>query len=142
MKRVFPVITLFIAVAVLITGCSSEAVSIEDHVWKLRTVIVNDSDASVPAVGEPDEVYPEAKVVDVTLTAKDGMITITDATNGKTYAGTYEAANKTPAGTDYNVTIDGIAGFAAVAMTTYSDGEKQPTLPINLGDYSVYFIAQ
>ena len=142
MKRVFLIITLLIAVAVLITGCSSEAVSIEDHVWKLRTVIVNNSDASVPAVGEPDEVYPEAKVVDVTLTANDGMITIADATNGQTYAGTYEAVNKTPDGTDYNVTIDGIAGFAAAAMTTYADGEKQPTLPINLGDYSVYFIAQ
>lgn len=105
-------------------------------------MIANDSDASVPAVGEPDEVYPEAKVVDVTLTAKDGLITLTDTTNGKTYSGTYEAINKTAAGTEYNVTIDGITGFASAAMTTYSDGKKQPTLTINLGEYSVYFIAQ
>lgn len=142
MKRVFTTIALLILVTVLVTGCSSKAVSIENYVWKLRTVIANDSDASVPAVGEPDEVYPEAKVVDVTLTAKDGLITLTDTTNGKTYSGTYEVINKTAAGTEYNVTIDGFTGFASAAMTTYSDGEKQPTLPINLGEYSIYFIAQ
>ena len=42
-------------------------------------------DRLVVAVGEADERYPDAEIVDMTLTAKDGEITITDTTNGKTY---------------------------------------------------------
>lgn len=107
----------------------------------MRTVMKNDSDLVVPAVGEADEVYPDAKVVDLTLTAKDGKITITDATNNITHVGTYTVEGKNPKGTDYKVTIDGKEGYATVAMTTYDDGSEEPTLPINLGDYSIYFYA-
>ena len=51
----------------------------------------------------------------MTLTAKDGEITITDTTNGKTYNGTYEVRQKTPKGTDYEIIIDGVTGYATVA---------------------------
>ena len=86
------------------------------------------------------EKYPDAKIVDLTLIAKDGEITITDATNNKTYSGTYKVQQKTPKGTDYEVTIDGVTGYATVSPTEYYDGSEVPTLPINLGEYSLYFI--
>ena len=93
----------------------------------------------VVAVGEADELYPDTKSVDLKLVAKDGAITLTDATNSKTYTGTYKVQQKTPKGTDYEVTIDGIKGYATVAPTEYYDGSEVPTLPINLGEYSLYF---
>ena len=49
-----------------------------------RYVMSNDietaqyQDELVIAVGEPDELYPEAKIVDLTLVAKDGKITLTE----------------------------------------------------------------
>lgn len=43
-------------------------------------------------------------------------------------------------GTNYEITIDGLTGYAMVAPTEYYDGSEVPTLPINLGDYSLYFI--
>ena len=52
----------------------------------MRTVASNDIEASqapdelIIAVGEADELYPEAEIVDLTLNAKDGAITITDST--------------------------------------------------------------
>ena len=49
---------------------------------------------------------------------------------------------KTPEGTDYHITIDGKSGFACVAMTTYADGTEEPTLPISLDGYSLYFYAE
>ena len=76
----------------------------------------------------------------MTLTAKDGEITITDTTNGKTYNGTYEVMQKTPKGTDYEIIIDGVTGYATVAPTEYYDGSEIPTLPINIDGYSLYFI--
>ena len=44
-----------------------------------------------------------------------------------------------PDGTNYKVTNDGKKGYATVAMTKYHDGTEEPTLPINLGDYSICF---
>ena len=141
-------IALFCAVifAVTLSACNADVVKIEDYEWKMRTVMSNDTEAAqyqdelVVAVGEADELYPGAEIVDMTLTAKDGEITITDTTNGKTYNGTYEVMQKTPKGTDYEIIIDGVTGYATVAPTEYYDGTEIPTLPINIGGYSLYFI--
>ena len=106
--------------------------------WYIETA--QNENALIVAVGEPDELYPEAKIVDLTLIAKDGIITIKDGTNNKTYAGTYKVQKETPKGTDYEITINGQDGYATVAPTEYYDGSEVPTLPINLGEYSLYFI--
>ena len=37
--------------------------------------------------------------------------------------------------------VDGKSGYAGVAMTSYADGTEEPTLPIALDDYSMYFYA-
>ena len=141
MKKVISITLLITTLILTLSACGAERIKIEDYEWKMRTVIRNDSDLIVPAVGEADEVYPDAKVVDLTLTAKDGKIMINDVTNNTTYEGTYTVEGKNPKGTDYTVTIDGKEGYATVAMTTYDDGSEEPTLPINLGDYSLYFYA-
>ena len=116
---------------------------IEDYGWKMRTVMHIENDQVVyDAVSEPGDAHSEAKVVDMTLEAKDGKLLITDATNDKTYEGTYKATKKTPAGTDYEITIDGMAGYATVAVTAYADGAEEPTLPITLDGYSMYFYGE
>ena len=128
-----------------LSACNGDVVAIEDYEWKMGAVMRNDievaqnEDELVVAVGEEDDIHPNAKIVDLKLVAKDGSITITDATNNKTYSGTYKVQQKTPKGTDYEVTIDGIKGYATVAPTEYYDGSEVPTLPINLGEYSLYF---
>ena len=79
-----------------LSACNADVVKIEDYEWEMRTVMSNDTESAqyqdelVVAVGEADELYPDAEIVDMTLTAKDGEITITDTTNGKTYNGTKE----------------------------------------------------
>ena len=129
-----------------LSACSGDVVAIEDYEWKMRTVASNDIEAAqapdelIIAVGEADELYPEAEIVDLTLIAQDGEITITDTTNGKTYNGTYEVMQKTPKGTDYEIIIDGVSGYATVSPTEYYDGSEIPTLPINIDGYSLYFI--
>lgn len=92
------------------------------------------------AVGKADELYPEAEIVDLTLAAKVGIITITDTTNGKIHSGTYEVMQKTSKGTNYEIIIDGVTGYATVALTEYYDGSEIPTLPVNIDGYSLYFI--
>ena len=91
------------------------------------------------AAAEESSAYPEAKIIEMTLSAKDGKITITDITNSTVYEGTYTVSGRNPKGTDYHITIDDKFGYAGVAMTTYADGTEEPTLPITLGGYSMYF---
>ena len=118
-------------------------VKIEDYEWKMRTIMHGeDNQVVVDAVGEDDPAHPEAKIIEMTLVAKDGKITITDVSNNKTYEGTYTVSGRNPEGTDYHITIDGKSGYAAVAMTTYADGSEEPTLPISLDGYSMYFYAK
>ena len=145
MKKIISLLLMLILVFTL-SACNGDVVAIEDYEWKMGAVMRNDieiaqnEDELVVAVGEEDDIHPNAKIVDLKLVAKDGSITITDATNNKTYSGTYKVQKKTPKGTDYEVTIDGIKGYATVAPTEYYDGSEVPTLPINLGEYSLFFI--
>ncbi len=143
MKRILSIIILIATLTIALSACGLGKVKIEDYEWKMRTIMHGeDNQVVVDAVGEYDAAHPEAKIIDMILTAKDGKITITDNTNNKTYEGTYTVEQKTPAGTDYKVTIDGKEGYATVAMTTYADGTEEPTLPINLGTHSIYFYAE
>ena len=134
---------LLIIFVFVLSACGAGKVKIEDHEWKMRYVMHGeDNQVVVDAASEENDTHPEAKILDMTLIAKDGKITITDTTNNKTYEGTYTVESKTPAGTDYKITIDGKSGYATVAMTTYADGNEEPTLPINLAGYSIYFYAK
>ena len=143
MKRIKSILILLTALTLALSACGMGKVKIEDYEWKMRTIMHGeDNQVVVDAVGEYDTAHPEAKIVDMILTAKDGKITITDNTNNKTYEGTYTVEQKTPAGNDYKVTIDGKECYATVAMTTYADGTEEPTLPISLGTHSIYFYAE
>ena len=145
MKRAISILTvLFLLLG--FASCNAQKTEFEFCEWQMRTVMsgnietVQNEDDLIVAVGEHDELYPEAKIVDLALIAKDGKITITDKTNGKSYTGTYKVQQKTPKGTDYEITINGQDGYATVAPTEYYDGSEVPTLPVNLGEYSLYFI--
>ena len=144
-KRIFCVLPVLMLV-LLFSSCGNDITSIEDYEWKMRTVMSNDTDAFqdekdfVIVVGEPDEVYPDAEIVEVILTAKDGRLTISDKTNGKEYNGDYKIIKKTAESFGYELTVDGIYGYATASPTKYYSGDEIPTLPIVLGDYTLYFI--
>lgn len=145
MKRILS--AFFVSLIVFsLSACQADVVAMEDYEWKMRTVASNDMESAqapdtlIIAVGTADELYPDAAIVDLTLTAKDGAITLTDATHGRAYSGTYEVLQKTPKGTDYEICIDGVTGYATVAPTESYGGSETPTLPINIGGYSLYFI--
>lgn len=144
MKRAVCIfLTLFV---LLFSSCRSDLVAIEDCGWKMRAVMTSNVEAGstendfVIAVGEADSLHPDSKIVDLTLSAKDGLLTIADLTNGKTYEGTYRVTRRTPKSIDYEIVINGTEGYATVANTVYYGGEEVPTLPINIGDYALYFV--
>lgn len=143
MKKTISVLMLMISLMFILSACGIGDPKIEDYEWKMRTIMHAEGDRVVyDAVAEKNSMHPEAKLIEMGLVAKDGKIKITDVTNGKIYEGTYIVSGKNPAGTDYSITIAGKKGNAVVAMTTYADGSEEPTLPIRLDGYSMYFYAK
>ena len=143
MKKTFFILLLVVSTVLSISACGMGKPEIEDYTWKMRTVMhTEDGQIVYDATNEENGTHPEATIIEMTLVAKDGTLTVTDVTNGKTYEGSYTVSGKNPEGTDYHITIDGKTGYATVAMTTYADGTEEPTLPITLDGYSMYFYAE
>ena len=145
MRRIALVLAL--VMIMLLSACGIKGkpvVYIDSYEWKLQSVMNNDTEVAdeelVIAVGEQDELYPNATVVDIMLTAKDGEITITDATNNKTYTGAYKMTEETSKSATYEIVIDDIEGNATITITEHLSNRLTPTLPINLGEYTVYFL--
>ena len=143
MKKIVSILLLAATLIFALSSCGMGKPKIEDYEWKMRTIVHVEGEQLVyDAAAEESTAHPEAKIIEMALVAKDGKITITDVTNGKTYEGTYTVSGRNPKGTDYNITIDDKSGYAGVAMTTYADGSEEPTLPISLDGYSIYFYAE
>ena len=143
MKRTLTFFLLVVGVAFAFFVFGFEKVKIEDCEWKMRTIAhVEENQVVYDAVEKKDDTHQDAAVIDMTLIAKDGKITIVDATNKKTYEGTYSVMSKNPKGRDYRIIIDGKTGHATVAMTTYIGGTQEPTLPIYLEGYSMHFYCE
>ena len=143
MKKIVSILLLVVMPIFALSACGMGKPKIKDYEWKMRTIAHVEGEQLVyDAAAEESTSHPEAKIIEMTLVAKDGKITIIDVTNGKTYEGTYTVSGRNPEGTDYHITIDGKTGYAGVAMTTYADGLEEPTLPISLDGYSLYFYAE
>ena len=143
MKKIVSILLLAATLMFALSSCGMGKPKIEDYEWKMRTIAHIEGEQLVyDAAAEESTAHPEAKIIEMTLVAKDGKITITDVTNGKTYEGTYTVSGRNPKGTDYHITINGKSGYAGVAMTSYADGSEEPTLPISLDGYSMYFYAE
>ena len=142
------VLTVLMILSMTACGINGKAVvNIESYEWKMRAVMKTGKEESdvpddelVIAVGEQDELSPDAKVADIMLTAKNGEITLTDATNNKTFAGTYEMTEETSKSVTYAIIIDNIAGSATIKTEEHIGNRLTPTLPVELGDYTVYFL--
>ena len=73
MKRIISIIILIATLTIALSACGMGKVKIEDYEWKMRTIMHGeDNQVVVDAVGEDDPAHPEAKIIDMTLTANVG----------------------------------------------------------------------
>ena len=142
-------ILLFITLIFCFTACDGklaqekEIPKADEYEWVMR--FVQKIDGNVVIYGTDKYTpYENAKETEMTATAKDGIITVTDITKGKTYEGTYIKSGKTPDSINYKFTLEGTEGYGMTAMTKYFDGEtyyETPTMIISLDGYNLTFEA-
>ena len=117
--------------------------AIETHTWVLSmaqkaepfSVVAHKSGYDFS--DDDSNLFAFSKEIDLTCTAKDGKLIISDKTNGKTYQGTYKVTSWGRfIGQSYTVVIDGEEGTANI-----SSGFNR-TLFISVGDYYLNFEVQ
>lgn len=135
---------IFIALIFLLAGCShTDVPKIDEYTWEMTSVQSKANEGQAVAYGERgSSTLENALPMELICTAKDGVLMLTDRTNGKTYSGTYKQKETDPQSTHYDVTLDGADGLAVVAMTTYHDGSQDPTFIINLDEYVINFFVE
>ena len=124
-------------------GCSKNSVpKMEDYEWVMTSVQSNEDGRVIAFGGRKSSTFDSAEQVELTCQAESGILTLTDQTNSKIYTGTYKLTQTDPQSSIYEVIVNGNEGMAVVAMTTYNDGNQEPTFIVNLGDYSINFSAE
>ncbi len=142
-KKYFIILTLLL----LLTACKKNDIpEIDEYTWQMTSIQSCEANGSVIAYGEEwsaGTVKDGAVELDIDCSARDGILTLTDHTNSKTYTGSYTISRENPDGAIYNVTLNGQEGVAVTGMTTYSDDTEEATFIINLGEYTInFFTAQ
>ena len=119
----------------LLTGCGSDAVpAIEEEAWQMTTV----QSCAPGEPGAPDT----AERLTLVCTASDGVLTLTDGTNDRQYAGSYRLEQSDAGSAVYTVTVGQTEGMAVTALTRYADGSSRPTLILTLDGYALHFFPQ
>ena len=138
MKRILP---LFLCIALLFSACNTSELKSEDTIWYMSSVQSN-SDGAIVAYGEHwNGTETNAVYLELFCAAKDGILTLTDRTNEKTYEGTYTLKNTELRSNVYEVTLNEESGLATCTLTTYHDSSQEPTLVLRLNSCSIYFYA-
>ena len=115
------------------------AFSFEIHTWELEYATTTQPAYSVIAHKKgydfsDEPMFSASDEVEVTLTAKKGIITITDKTNNKTYEGTYKRhfSRKSSSGY-YTIEIDGKKGSINYVSSNHNE------IIMTIDSYSVCF---
>ena len=143
MKKTVALLIMTITLLTVFTGCS-DGVKITDHDWVMT--LAQTEGGEIVAFGKEGEAnkefFGDAVLREVELSAEFGKFTITDATDGKTYEGSYKKKENKETGTVYKIKIGDHDGTAIVSSAENSSEGNLPTLIIAVGGYAMSFKAK
>ena len=107
----------------LLTGCGSDAVpAIEEEAWQMTTVQSTADNGAIIACAPGEPGAPDtAERLTLVCTASDGVLTLTDGTNDRQYAGSYRLEQSDAGSAVYTVTVGQTEGMAVTALTRFAD---------------------
>lgn len=126
---------------IVLTGCSNgNVIKMDEYTWLMTSVQSVEEEGQTIACGlGGSSVLDTAVQIDLACKAENGVITLKDRTNNKTYTGSYKLTDIDSRSSVYEITLGSSNGMAVVAMTTFQDESQTPTCIINLGDYVLNF---
>lgn len=115
---IFPILLFF-------SGCRNTVIpEIDGYTWEMTSVL-NMEDGKVIACGEDQRTsFEDAKLVEITCLAEEGMLTLTNITDDSAYSGTYSVMETDEEGVVYQISVGDREGVGVTAMTTYLDNSE------------------
>lgn len=133
---------LLAAVSVTAVGCGSgQSLQIEDAVWQMSTVQSAEGPIIVCTPEMAELLDGNFKTMELTCTAENGILTLTNEETGERYqGGTYEKQKTTQDGTLYLIAFPGEEdGMGTVTQTVYEDGTAENTMVWAVDGKAIYF---
>ena len=118
-----------------LAGCGS-SLSIEGGPWTME--VLQDSQTGEVLAGQEKARSLPGGILDLSLTAEEGIFRMEDRTNDKTYEGTYIRAKVSPDSVIYDISVEGQAGQAVVSVTR-ERGRNTETLVLSTEGWSLRF---
>lgn len=119
---------------------------IEEYIWSLESVQGGDEKNGGYVACSPemsDKIQDlSIPIIEIECKAQNGVITLNDKTNNKTYSGSYKVKSKDLRSIIYEITINSKQGLAVSAMTDYYDGSQTPTFIISIDGYALNFYSR
>lgn len=147
MKKSIKKISIVLMLAMLLAVCLSfascgENIDIKNHDWQFSNVQgMADNGAITHCAEEFKDLYPDAQIIDLSCSATDDTITITDNGTGESITFTYETELSNFKDLIYKITSEDntVQGYASVGVTEYMNDKSEYTLIITIGERSLYF---
>ena len=141
MKKTLALLLCLALVTLSLFSCGG-APRIQKETWIFAVAVVDNNITHV-SPAHTDAAPKGTPVIECTLTAKGGAITITDETNEKTYTGTYSDREKiNPSAADYRITFGRKKGKAVTSRGLNISGTKETrTLTLYIDGYEILFAA-
>lgn len=135
-------IGLLLLLSICLTGCGrTDGVDIAGYSWRMLSVQDGNDGTVVACPADKADTYGESIILELRCEAENGVLTMTDSTNAKTYTGEYRVTRTSPEATIYEIVVGDTEGYAVTGMTTYLDGSQDPTFILSIAGYSINFQA-
>lgn len=131
-------VLFLVAMLLGLTACAQSDNLIEKNLWNIATVQSIENNGAIIACA-PNTAASDAALIDLSLSAQNGKLTLEDRTNTATYEGTYAIADSDAQSTIYAVTLNGNDGTAVLSDTKYADGTAHATLILTVGNDTLTF---
>lgn len=126
---------------IFLCGCGNDrnVPKIDEYTWSMTSVQSAEDNGKAIIVGDEADRISDEAVMELTCTAENGILTVTDSSSDMTYTGSYAVRSESVESFIYDITLDGEEGYAVSAMTTYMDGTQTPTLILSFAEYTLNF---
>lgn len=146
MKKRIKIILLCLTLLglIMLCGChfNNQNLSIDNHAWEF-SIVQNSNGETIYCNFENQDLYEDAKVLDLWSSMKDGVILISNNYTQETFSMNYKINQTNSDDCIYDIEYaddeKSINGLAVVSVTERESENDEYTLIISINGYSIYF---
>lgn len=144
MKKIIVLILSALTSLCLVACGNNSKYAIDDYAWAMSFIQSVEQNGDFVAYAPSNDTfyktaYPDAVAMEMTCTAKDGVLSILDKTNNKNYNGSYQITDSSSKTVIYKIVLEDKSGTAVVSVTNGQVGTVIPTMILSVGDYALNF---